>query len=71
MTDIMSRALDVLRSYPRGATCSMVGIALYPSKMTNCNRAREGGAVIKRLVVAGLARRALVNDPHHTLWVAR
>jgi len=70
MTETMAKALAVLRRYPRGATCSMVGLELYPSKMTNCNRAREGGAVLKRLCAAGLAKQGQ-SDPYHTLWVAK
>jgi hypothetical protein len=70
MTSAMAKALEVLKRYPGGATCSMVGLSLYPAKTAKCNRAREGGAVLKRLREAGLVKQG-PHDSYHTRWVLK
>lgn len=70
LSDSLSKALVILRKYPHGATCSTIGLEIYPAKTAHCNRAREEGALIRRLCEAGLAERGRI-DYYHTLWVAK
>jgi len=51
-----------------GVTCSELGLHLYPTDKTTTNRAREGGAVLRRLEDQGLVASSLGWDKVHTVW---
>jgi len=69
VTETNRRALLFLSSrHPRGSTCSELGIHLYPTNRPTQNRAREGGAVLRRLFRANMVARGSDSDGIHTTW---
>lgn len=69
MSELQRKAMSYLSTHKGCVTCSMLGLFLFPTPKPTTNRAREGGAVLRRLLAEGLVTKYASQDGVHTVWV--